>query len=103
MRTETSEWDDGSRTIYSYDDAGNRIQTTDRDADGRVTTDIHYQHDQSGNCIGWKVYDRQGVLAHRFEVDHFASGLESENREYDVGGNLVRREVYFYDAQWPND
>jgi len=49
--------------------------------------------------MGWKVYDRDGVLKHRFEVDHFPTGIETENRQYDENDHLVRREAYFYDEE----
>ncbi len=99
MKTETCNFEDGSRTTYLYDDARNQVRTTDYDPDGNITCDIHYESNELGDVIGWKVYNHQGVVIRRFEVNYYAPGLESEHREYGEDGNLIRRELYFYDSE----
>ena len=99
MKTEVREWTHRSRTEYQYDDAGNQTRTTDYGGDGNVTCDVVYENDSLGDGIGWKVYNDAGHLTYRFEVDRAPTGLEAENRMYDADGNLIRREVYFYDSK----
>jgi hypothetical protein len=99
MKTETREFENGSRTTYIYDDAGIQLRTTDYDADGNIIYDIHYEHNELGDITGWKVYNRKGAMFRRFEVDYYAPGLESENREYGEDGNLIRRTVHVYDSE----
>lgn len=97
MKTEVSEFEDGSRTIYVYDDDGNQIRTTDYDPEGTLKHDIHYENNESGDVTGWKVYNGSGEALYRFEVDYTPSGLESEFREYGGDDTLSGREVYEYD------
>jgi antitoxin component YwqK of YwqJK toxin-antitoxin module len=98
MKTEVSEFDDGSRTIYTYDDDGNQLRTTDYDPEGSMTCDIHYENNESGDVTCWKVYrNGSSEVFRRFEVDYDSDGFESEVREYGEGGALLTRETPAYD------
>ena len=99
MRTETHEFEDGSRSVFIYDDAGLQVRTTDYDSNGDLTFDIHYTYNESGDAIGWQVFSSTGEMIRRFEVDCDSHGLETEDWEYDGDGRLVRRGLYFYDAE----
>jgi antitoxin component YwqK of YwqJK toxin-antitoxin module len=98
MRKETVAPNDGTRTVYTYDDAGNQIRMTDYAPNGQVICDCFYQNNASGKVVAWKVFDGAGVMLRRFEVDYDAQGLEAECREFDSGGNLLRRTLAFYDS-----
>ena len=98
MRTETIFSERGTRTVYTYDDAGHQIRMTDYDPDGVVTCDCLYRNNDEGDVLGWKVLDGVGGLICCFEVDYDPQGMKSEEREYDAGGALVRRVQYVYDS-----
>jgi len=98
MKTKTIYSEGGTRTLYTYDDAGHQIRMTDYDADGRVTSDCLYRNNDEGDVLGWEVLDGAGGLICRFEVDYNPQGLASEEREYDAGGSLVMRTQYDYDS-----
>jgi uncharacterized protein RhaS with RHS repeats len=99
MRTETSVFEDGSRTVYIYDGVGNQIRTTDYDSDSSIVFDIYYDNNELGDVTGWKVYNHEGVIFRYFEVDYLSRGVESELREYGEDGSLIKREQYFYDSE----
>jgi hypothetical protein len=99
MRTETHKLEDGYRSVYTYDDAGLNVRTTDYDAEGNLTFDIHYEHNESGDVIGWKVYGREGRLIRRFEVVYDSHGLESETREYEENDRLISRKLSMHDSE----
>jgi hypothetical protein len=99
MRTETHEFEDGSRSVFVYDDADRQVRTTDYDSNGALTFDIHYTYNESGDAIGWQVFNGTGEMIRRCEVDYDSNGLETEDREYGADGRLVRRGLYFYDAE----
>lgn len=98
MRTETLVSGDGTRTVYTYDDAGHQTRMTDYGPDGRIKCDCLYRLSGEGDVLGWEVLDGEGSLIRRFEVDYNPQGLESEEREYDAAGALVSRVQYLYDA-----
>lgn len=98
-KTKTLVSEDGSSTVYTFDDAGNQIRMTDYDLDGHVTCDCSYQYNESGNVIGWQVFNGSGEMICRFEVDYDSQFLESELREYGADRQLARRELYFYDIE----
>ncbi|MDQ3821004.1 MAG: hypothetical protein M3362_25435 [Acidobacteriota bacterium] len=97
MKIKIHKSQDGSRSEYIYDDAEVQVRTTDYDADGNIICDIHYENNGHGKITGWRVYNSEGVMFRRYEVDYYSSGLESESREYDDDGNLIRRTVLSYD------
>jgi YD repeat-containing protein len=97
MRTEETVLTDGSKTVYTYNDAGLHVRTTDYDEDGNIYFDIHYEVDTLQRVIGWRVLDKNGNTLKRFEVDHDLEGLEIENRQYGGDDSLERREKYLYD------
>lgn len=96
MRTEEIVLTDGSKTVYTYNDAGLQVRTTDYDTDGSVCFDIHYEVDALQRVVGWRVFNKNGDTLKRFEVDHNLDGLEIEKRQYNGDGNLERREKYLY-------
>ena len=99
MRTETHKLEDGYRSVYTYNDSGLHLRTTDYDSEGNLTFDIHYSHNESGDVSGWKVYGRDGKMIRRFEVDYYSPGLESETREYGDDNCLISRKLSIYDSE----
>lgn len=97
MRTEEVFFDNGDRTVYTYNDAGVILRTTDYDAAGNIRFDIQYDVDSSQLVRGWKVFDREGKIVKRFEVDFDSLGMETEKRQYGADGTLDRRQQFVYD------
>ena len=97
MRTKEVVSSDGDRTVYIYNDAGLQLRTTDYDANGNVVFDIHYKINPLEQFVGWKVFDANGSVVKRFEVDYDTLGLEIERRQYGSDDKLERRVKYLYD------
>lgn len=45
MKTEAHVREDGSKTVYRYDDQDHHVRTTDYDPNEKITCDIHYLFD----------------------------------------------------------
>ena len=96
MRTEEVVYDDGT-TVHTYNDAGVCVRTTDYDAEGNIEIDIQYDVDPLQQVVGWKVFDGEGKIVKRFEVDFDSLGLETEKRQYGADGTLDRLQRFLYD------
>jgi hypothetical protein len=97
MRTEENIFEDGAKTVHTFNDAGSCVQTTDYDAGGNIGNDIHYDVDPLQRVVGWKVFDANGNTIKRFEVDFDSQGFEIEVRQFGANGNLERLKRYLYD------
>ena len=97
MRTREVVSSDGDRTVYIYNDGGLQLRTTDYDENGNVLFDIHYESNALQQIVGWKVFDANGSVVKRFEVDYDSHGLKIEHRRYGSDDKLERREKYLYD------
>ena len=97
MRTEEVVSTEGDKTVYTYNDAGCTVRTTDYDASGNIVCDIHYDIDGLQHIVGWKVLDANANILKRFEVDYDSKGLEIEHRQYGNDDKLERQEKYLYD------
>jgi hypothetical protein len=96
MRTEEVLFDGGDKTVYTYND-GVILRTMDYDAEGNIRFDIQYEVDPANLVRGWKVFDREGKIVKRFEVDFDSLGLETEKRQYGADGTLDRLQRFLYD------
>src|SRR5690242_21440930 len=90
MRQERLNEPDGASTVYTYEDAGRHVRTTNYDAAGTATLEIGYEHSPSGQVTGWKVFRPAGVLFKRFERRVNAEGL-MEDLQFDANGHLELR------------
>jgi hypothetical protein len=97
MRTEEAVFENGEKTVHTYNDAGMQVRTVDYDAAGNIRFDIQYDVDTFQRVVGWKVLDGNGNTVKRFEVDFDEQGLEIETRQYGSRDELERRERYLYD------
>ena len=91
LKQKTIEDPDGSKTVYYYDDLGNKVRVEDIDPQGQLTTIITREHTDSGVCSGWDVAGRDGTLIKRFVVRLDDSGEPIETLQYDGEGNLECR------------
>jgi uncharacterized protein RhaS with RHS repeats len=87
MRTEEIVDEDGSKSVYIYDDQNNQLRTTDYDDAGNIVWDIHYDIDAFCETKGWRIYDSEGQLFKRFEREQDARGREV-TRQYRSDGTL---------------
>ncbi len=98
MSTQAHRHEDGGRTEYVHDAEGRQLRTTDFDAEGRITSDIHYEYDPDGNVLGWRVLDGTGAVFKRFEVHPTPMGL-TETLQFDASGALECRVL----EEWADD
>ena len=96
MRREIYTEEDGSTSIYTYDEQDHHVRTTDYDANGQRTCDIVYEYDLDGNISGWRVYRAGGQLLKQFVRRYNEQGL-MEQFQYDAAGKLELRKVETYD------
>ena len=97
MRTEEMVFDGGDKAVYTYNDAGVNLRTINYDAEGNIQFDIQYEVDPANLVRAWKVFDREGKIVKRFEVDFDSLGLETEKRQYGADGTLDRLQRFLYD------
>ena len=97
MRTEEEVFDDGDKTVHAFNDAGVILRTINYDAGGNIRFDIQYEVNPSNLVRGWRVFDREGKIVKRFEVDFDSLGLEIEKRQYGADGTLDRLQRFVYD------
>ena len=88
MRTETLKQEDGSKSLYYYDEDGKEIRIEDYDPDGNIFMVIERQYDSRGICLGWLVNDGSGKLIKRFVVKFDENGTEVKTEQYGSSGEL---------------
>lgn len=91
------------KTLYEYDNDGNKVQESTYDKYGIQNTIIFYKHDTNGNLIEEKVYSKSDLFyTNEFKYDSKGNILEdiqttSENEKikisnkYDSNGNLISK------------
>jgi len=89
MRTEEVAFDNGDKTVHTFNDAGLCVRTTDYDAAGEIRYDVKYEVDSSQRVVGWKVFDDKGNIVKRFEVDFDSQGREIEKRQFGADGTTL--------------
>ena len=88
MKTDIIDFEDGSKTVYYYDDTNLEIRVEEIDQTGNIIMTVEKEYNEIGKCSGWSVSDAKGVLIKRFELGFDADGNEIETRQYDNRGNL---------------
>lgn len=61
MRTKEVVYEDGDKTVHTFNEAGKCVRTVDFEEDGSVRFDIQYDVDQQQRTVGWKVFDGKGI------------------------------------------
>lgn len=97
MRIEEVVFENGDKTVHTFNDAGLCVRTIDYDAAGNIRFDIQYDVDPWQRIVGWKVFDGNGNTVKRFEVDFDSQGFEIEKRQYDADSKLERLQRCVYD------
>jgi hypothetical protein len=96
MRTEEIVFENGEKTVHTFNNAGSCVRTTDYEASGSIRYDIQYDVDPSQRVVGWKVFDSNGNTLKRFEID-FDEGREIEKRQYGADDKLERLQRFVYE------
>ena len=90
------------KTIYSYDNNGNKIKESKYDSEGVLRKEIRYSYDNNGNKTKESEYDSKGVLRKeiRDSYDNKGNLIEKKYYEYyNVDGSSISREIkYSYDS-----
>ena len=97
MRDGEVVFDDGEKTVHTFNENGLCVQTIDYDANGNIRFDIRYQIDPLQRIVGWTVLDGRGETVKRFEVDFNSQNMEIEKRQFGADGMLERQQRYIYD------
>ncbi len=97
MRNEEVVFEDGEKTVHTFNEAGLCVRTIDYDAARNIRFDIQYEVDPRQRIVGWRVFDGNGNIVKRFEVDFYSRDLEIEKRQYGGNGKLERQQRFIYD------
>ena len=89
---------DGSRTVYNFDNAQRTAVATTTDPDGKVRQTIRYQLDHAGRFSSGEVSGPDGRvrLKSRYKYDDGGRILEETQSQPD--GTLLNKIVYSYDS-----
>ncbi|VAW73672.1 hypothetical protein MNBD_GAMMA12-2551 [hydrothermal vent metagenome] len=88
MRTDTIDCEDGSKTVYYYNDSNQEIRIEDIDQFGKIFMIVERDYNELDKCCAWSVSDAKGDLIKRFELIFDDNGTEIETHQYDNSGNL---------------
>jgi uncharacterized protein RhaS with RHS repeats len=98
IRVTMSVNEDGSQTIYKFNDAEHTATATARGPDGKVREKIRYQLDDAGRFATAQVFNPAGKLRLKSRYKYDGAGrLEEETQLSDVDA-VLHRIVYHYDA-----
>jgi hypothetical protein len=98
VRVQMSVNEDGSRTVYKFNDTEHTATAIARGPDGKVREKIRYQLDDAGRFATAQVFTPAGKLRLKSRYKYDGAGrLEEETQLSDVDA-LLHRIVYNYDA-----
>ncbi len=89
---------DGSRTVYKFNDAKHTATATAPDADGKLREKIRYQLDDSGRFASALVFAADGKLRFKSRYKYDSAGKLEEETQFSESDVVLHRIVYNYDA-----
>ncbi|HET9418636.1 MAG TPA: hypothetical protein VFO30_04790 [Chthoniobacterales bacterium] len=89
---------DGSRTVYKFNDAKHTATATATDADGKLREKIHYQLDDSGRFASALVFAPDGKLRFKSRYKYDSAGKLEEETQFSEGDAVLHKIVYNYDG-----
>src|ERR671936_35389 len=89
---------DGSRTVYKFNDAKHTATATATDADGKLRETIRYQLDDAGRFASALVFAPDGKLRFKSRYKYDAAGKLEEETQLSEADAVLHRIVYNYDA-----
>jgi hypothetical protein len=98
VRVTMSMHPDGSRTVYSFDNAQHTSVATTTDPDGKVRQTIRYQLDNAGRFSTGEVSGPDGRVRLKSRYKYDDAGRILEEAQSAPDGTLLHKIVYSYDS-----
>jgi hypothetical protein len=98
VRVTMSMHPDGSRTVYSFDNAQHTAVATTTDPDGKVRQTIRYQLDNAGRFSAGEVSGPDGRIRLKSRYKYDDAGRILEEAQSAPDGTLLHKIVYSYDS-----
>jgi hypothetical protein len=98
VRVTMSMHPDGSRTVYSFDNAQHTAVATTTDPDGKVRQTIRYQLDNAGRFSTGDVSGPDGRIRLKSRYKYDDAGRILEETQSAPNGTLLHKIVYSYDS-----
>jgi len=98
VRVTMSMHQDGSRTVYNFDNAQRTAVATTTDPDGKVRQTIRYQLDNAGRFSVGEVSGPDGRVRLKSRYKYDDAGRIQEEAQSAANGTLLHRIVYSYDS-----
>src|SRR6266513_448355 len=89
--------EDGSRTVYEFDDAQHKAIATTTGEDGKLREKIHYDVDEAGRFSSGTIFGPDGHLRFKSLYKYDSSGRLQEETQNAESGTLLHKIVYTYD------
>lgn len=96
-RKETYYGDDGSYSIYEYDEDGNRVKSTYYLEDGTIVDYWVYEYDDNGNLAKEAYYLEDGTIVDYWVYEYDENGNRIKRTYYNTDGTIDYYSVYEYD------
>jgi uncharacterized protein (DUF1684 family) len=87
---------DGSRTVYKFQDAEHKATATTTGDDGKVREKIRYQLDDAGHFSSASIFGPDGKLRFKSRYQYDGAGRLQEERQMDTKDALLHKIVYTY-------
>jgi YD repeat-containing protein len=98
IRVTMSVNEDGSHTVYKFNDAKHTASATATDPDGKVRQKIRYQLDDAGRFATAQVLSADGKLRFKSRYKYDGAGRLEEETQLTAADAVMHRIVYNYDA-----
>jgi hypothetical protein len=89
---------DGSRTVYKFNDAKHTATATATGADGKLREKIRYRLDDTGRFASALVLAPDGKLRFKSRYTYDSAGRLEEETQFSESDAVLHRIVYNYDA-----
>lgn len=90
--------EDGSYSIYEYDDSGHRVKSTYYLEDGTLIEYWVYEYDDNGNLVKETYYFENGTLVEYWVYEYDDSGNRVKMTYYNTDETINYYSVYEYDS-----
>jgi len=98
VRVTVSMHPDGSRTVYTFDNAQHKAVATTTDPDGKLRETIRYELDDAGRFSSSVISGPDGRLRFKSRYKYDDAGHLLEETQSAEDGTLLHKIVYSYDA-----
>jgi hypothetical protein len=88
---------DGSRTVYRFDEAAHKAVATTTEPDGKMREKIRYQLDDAGRFSTGLIFGPDGRLRFKSRYKYGSAGRLEEETQMNEKDAILHRIVYNYD------